>query len=290
MDSLPDPWWPAVWPTCGARAWCRDPRHGPRRSPPASTSWVPTDHGRLGHLHAAASWAERPVQRFTLEFIEAARLSRHAPGDRWFTDETYVKVSGRWAYRYRAVDQHGQVIDVLLSDRRDLAAARRSFTRALRVSTIPAEVTTDRAPAYPRILDELIPSALHTVEQYANNPVETDHGRLKARLRPMRGLERHQSARIVSAGHAFVQNISRGHCQLAIDVPGRHRLRHCLRPAHACHLTSKSCSGGMLWPYRPASQRNIALQLHYVEFFSGFFEEGGQAFRPFGRRPEPNPD
>jgi transposase, IS6 family len=167
----------------------------------------------------------RWVQRFTPEFIEAARLC-HVPGDRWFADETHVKVAGRWAYLYRAVDQHGQVIDVLLSDRRDLAAARRFFARALRVGTIPAEVTTDRAPAYPRILDELIPSALHTVEQYANNPVETDHGRLKARLRPMRGLKRHRSARIVSAGHALVQNIRRGHYELATDVPGRHRLRH----------------------------------------------------------------
>jgi PAS domain-containing protein len=99
-----------------------------------------------------------------------------------------VKVAGRWTYLYRAIDQHGQVIDVLLSLRRDLAAARRFFTSALRAGTIPAEVTTDRAAAYPRVLDELIPSALHTVEQYANNPVETDHGRLKARLRPMRGL------------------------------------------------------------------------------------------------------
>ncbi len=130
----------------------------------------------------------RWVQRFTPEFIEAARFCRHAPGDRWFADETYVKVAGRWAYLYRAIDRHGQVIDVLLSARRGLAAARRFFTRAPRAGTIPAEVTTDRAPAYPRVLDELIPSALHTVERYANNPVETDHGRLKARLRPMRGL------------------------------------------------------------------------------------------------------
>jgi transposase, IS6 family len=113
----------------------------------------------------------RWVQRFTPEFIEAARLRRHAPGDRWFADETYVRVAGRWAYLYRAIDQHGQVIDVLLSGWRDLAAARRFFTRALRVGTIPAEVTTDRAPAYPRVLDELIPSALHTAERYANNPV-----------------------------------------------------------------------------------------------------------------------
>ena len=119
----------------------------------------------------------RWVQRFTPEFIEAARFCRHTPGDRWFADETYIKVAGQWTYLYRAVDQHGQVIDVLLSQRRDLAAARRFFNRALRTGTIPAEVTTDRAPAYPRVLDELIPSALHTVERYANNPVETDHGR-----------------------------------------------------------------------------------------------------------------
>jgi hypothetical protein len=72
----------------------------------------------------------RWVQRFTPEFIEAARPCRHAPGDRWFADETYVKVAGAWTYLYRAVDQHGQVIDVLLSARRDPAAPRRFFTRA----------------------------------------------------------------------------------------------------------------------------------------------------------------
>ena len=136
-----------------------------------------------------------------------------------------MKVAGQWTYLYRAVDQHGQVIDVLLSARRDLAAARRFFARALRAGTVPAEVTTDRAPVYRRVLDELVPSVLHTVEQYANNPIEADHGRLKARLRPMRGLKRHRSARILAAGHAFIQNLRRGHYEIATDVPARHRLR-----------------------------------------------------------------
>jgi transposase-like protein len=122
----------------------------------------------------------RWVQRFTPEFIEAARPCRHAPGDRWFVGETYLKVAGRWTCLYRAVDQHGQVIDVLLPVRRDLAAARRFFTRALRADTVPVEVTTDRAPVYPRVVDELLPSPLHIVEQYANNPIEADHGQLKA--------------------------------------------------------------------------------------------------------------
>ena len=57
----------------------------------------------------------RWVQTFTPEFIDAARPARHATGDRWFVDETYVKVAGRWTYLYRAIDQHGQVIDVLVS-------------------------------------------------------------------------------------------------------------------------------------------------------------------------------
>ena len=139
--------------------------------------------------------------------------------------QRHCKVSGKWTYLYRAVDQHGQVLDILLSARRDLAAARRFFTRALRVGTIPAEVTTDRALVYPRVLDELVPSALHTVQQYANNAVEADHGRLKARLRPMRGLKRHRSARILAAGHGFMQNLRRGHYDIAADVPACHRLR-----------------------------------------------------------------
>jgi transposase-like protein len=165
------------------------------------------------------------VQRFTAEFIEAARPCRHSPGDRWFVDETYVKVAGRWRYLYRAIDQHGQVIDVPLSARRDLASAREFFTRALRAGTVPVEVTTDRAPVYPRVQDELVPHASQCVEQYANNPVETDHGRLKARLRPMRGLKRHRAARTVATGHAFVQNLRRGNYEIATDEPIRHRLR-----------------------------------------------------------------
>ncbi|MFI5898414.1 IS6 family transposase, partial [Actinoplanes sp. NPDC051513] len=78
----------------------------------------------------------RWVQRFTVLLADAARSARHAPGDRWFVDETYVKVNGVWRYAYRAIDQYGQVIDVLVSTRRDAAAARRFFTRAPRTLTV----------------------------------------------------------------------------------------------------------------------------------------------------------
>src|ERR1700737_4276297 len=65
----------------------------------------------------------RWVQRFTPVLVDAARPSRHSGGDRWFVDETYLKVTGVWKYFYRAVDQFGQVIDVMLSSRRDANAA-----------------------------------------------------------------------------------------------------------------------------------------------------------------------
>ena len=92
-----------------------------------------------------------------------------------------MKVRGRWRYLYRAVDQFGQVIDVLVSLKRDKTAARRFFTGALAAATSPTEVTTDRAPAYPRIVADLLPGALHITVKYANNRVEADQGRLKAR-------------------------------------------------------------------------------------------------------------
>jgi transposase-like protein len=107
----------------------------------------------------------RWVQRFTPLLADAARFARHSPGDRWFVDETYVRVNGVWRYVYRAVGQHGQVIDNLVSPRRDANAARRFFTRALTTLKVrPAEVVTDAAPVYPRVLDELVPAAWHHVE------------------------------------------------------------------------------------------------------------------------------
>lgn len=166
----------------------------------------------------------RWVQRFTPELIDAARPRRHAVGDRWFVDETYVKVSGVWRYGYRAVDQHGQVIDVLVSRRRDIASARRFFTTALAAHHAPAEVITDRAPALANVIEELIPAAFHNTGQYENNRCEADQGRLKARLRPMRALKTDRTASVVIRGHAFVQNLRRGHYELGVETVPVYRL------------------------------------------------------------------
>jgi transposase-like protein len=124
----------------------------------------------------------RWVQQFTPLLVEAARPCRHAVGDRWFVDETYVKVTGTWRYVYRAVDQNGHVIDVYMSKKRDVKAATRFFSTAIRAHGEQVEVT-DRSPALARTIVELLPGVHHDTTQYANNRVEADHGRLKARLR-----------------------------------------------------------------------------------------------------------
>jgi IS6 family transposase len=141
-----------------------------------------------------------------------------------------VKVAGVWRYVYRSVDEHGQVIDVLVSRRRDIAAARRFFAAAINAHGKPGEVVTDRAAALAYVIVELMPDAVHNTEQYANNRIECDHGRLKARLRPMRGLKTDRTASVIIRGHAFVQHIRRGHYELGAEVRHVH-----LRVAAALH-------------------------------------------------------
>jgi transposase, IS6 family len=136
-----------------------------------------------------------------------------------------VKVAGRWRCVYRAIDQFGQIIDVFVSARRDAGAARRFFQQAIKITKAqPMEIVTDKAARYPAVLEELLPAAWHRTDRYANNRVECDHGRLKARLRPMGGLKQDRSARVVVVGHALVQNVRRGHYQLAAEALANRRL------------------------------------------------------------------
>ena len=137
---------------------------------------------------------------------------------RWFVDETYVKVAGVWRYVYRAVDGYGQVIDVYVSPRRDIAAARTLFTTAIAGHGEPDEVVTDKSAALANVIEDLLPSALHNTIKHANNRMECDHGQLKARVRPMRGLKTDRAATVIIEGHAFVQNLRRGHSELGVDA------------------------------------------------------------------------
>jgi Transposase and inactivated derivatives len=129
-----------------------------------------------------------------------------------------VKVAGLWRYVYRAVDQHGQIIDVFVSPRRDTRAARRFFATALRAHGEFTGVVTDRAPALHAAIADLMPAAFHNTEQYANNRVECDHGRLKASFRPMSGLKRDHAGQVIVRGHALMQNVRRDHHELGVET------------------------------------------------------------------------
>ena len=93
------------------------------------------------------------------------------------------------------------------------------FTAAIAGHGEPEEVVTDRAAALANVIEELVPRALHNTTKYANNRVECDHGRLKARrLRPMRGLKTDRTATAIIAGHSLIQNLRRDHYGLGVDT------------------------------------------------------------------------
>jgi putative transposase len=124
------------------------------------------------------------------------RRRRGKIGRSWYVDETYVKIQGRWCYLYRAIDTSGALVDVRLSETRDMAAARAFFRSAKTVTGItPARVTMDGHDSYPRaIRTELGEAVRHRTNQYLNNRIEQDHRGIKGRSRPMLGFKRGASA------------------------------------------------------------------------------------------------
>ncbi|MDP9313747.1 MAG: transposase [Chloroflexota bacterium] len=102
-------------------------------------------------------------------------------------DETYLKIGGYWRYLYRAIDEHGQIVDVYLSERRNAAAAHAFFQQAIVASGVtPTRITTDKAKSYRKALNTLLPGVEHRSAKYLNNGIERDHQHLKGRVRPMR--------------------------------------------------------------------------------------------------------
>ena len=121
---------------------------------------------------------------------------RGTAGGKWHVDETYIKVNGRWCYRYRAIDRDGNLVEALLSAQRDMEAARRFFARTLDTAgRVPEQVTTDGHDAYPRAIRELLgPSVRHRNSRYKNKRIEQDHRGIKQRYYPMRGFGSFASA------------------------------------------------------------------------------------------------
>lgn len=143
------------------------------------------------------------------ELLRKHRRGRIGPS--WYVDETYIKVKGRWTYLYRAIDREGNLVDVLLSEQRDKAAAEAFFRSARRVTgSIPARVTTDGHNSYPgAITAELGEAVRHRTNRYLNNPLEQDHRGIKQRTRPMGGLKNVDSAQRFCQVYDEVRNFLR---------------------------------------------------------------------------------
>ena len=135
--------------------------------------------------------------RFAPMVSERLRARRRGKAGRsWYLDETYIKVSGRWCYLYRAIDRDGNLLDTMLSEHRDRQAARRFLRRLIEsAGHKPLRLTTDKHPAYTKAIRWIVGrKALHRQNQYLNNRMEQHHRPIKQRYYPMLGFGRFESA------------------------------------------------------------------------------------------------
>jgi len=155
------------------------------------------------------------VQKFAPLYQDAAQAHRHRVGQCWSVDETYVKVAGRWGYVYRAIDECGQVIEVLFREHRDTEAAAAFFRAALENTGVtPHTVTTDKAAAYPPALAAVLPKVEHVTGKAVQQRIERDHQHLKGRLRVFRGCKTTRGAQRFCQAHGFMRNLHQGFYRL----------------------------------------------------------------------------
>jgi transposase-like protein len=158
----------------------------------------------------------RWVQCYIPEFEKRWRRYARPIGTSWRVDETYIKVRGRWTYLYRAVDKQGLMVDFLLSEHRDIEAAKRFFTQAISQHGSPERITIDGYPAThtaisPLKAAEVLPHQTKVrTSKYLNNLIEQDHRRVKQRVYPMLGFKRFINAAITISGIELVQKIRKG--------------------------------------------------------------------------------
>jgi putative transposase len=142
---------------------------------------------------AVRDWEARFAPLIT-ERLRARRQGNAGPS--WYVDETYVRVKGKWCYLYRAVDKDGNLVDSMLSKRRDMVAVKRFFKQAKDVvGHAPERVTTDGHIAYPRAIHRVLGrKVVHRTNRYLNNRLEQDHRGIKQRCYPMRGFGNFEAA------------------------------------------------------------------------------------------------
>jgi len=157
-------------------------------------------------------WVQRYVPVFEKQWKKYAR----PVGSSWRVDETYIRVRGRWTYLYRAVDKQGQTVDFLLSEKRDIAAAKRFFIKAIGNNEAPAKITLDGYKASHQAVAELKAEGLLSAgvevrtSKYMNNLIEQDHRRVKQRYYPMLGFKSFSNAAVTLSGIELAQKIRKG--------------------------------------------------------------------------------
>src|SRR5216684_3004096 len=158
----------------------------------------------------------RWVQKFGPALSAEIRRYRKPVSTTWLVDETYMKILGKWHYLYRGIDLDGQVLDCWLSATRDLPVAEAFFRRTIgSTECTPVHVVTDKATFYPSAIRTWAPDAKHTATGFYNrvistNRCERNHGYLKSRLRPMRGLKSVDCAKRLFRALDVMQLIERG--------------------------------------------------------------------------------
>jgi putative transposase len=189
----------------------------------------------FGH-EAVRDWEAKLAPALAGELRRRRRGKGGARGRHWHVDETYLKVRGRWCYLYRAIDRDGRLVDTMLSEHRDMAAAQ-AFFRSAKAATgvAPDRVTTDGHGSYPRAIRTVLGRrVVHRTSRYKNNGMEQDHRGVKGRIRCMRGFKSFASAERFCRSHDELRDFLRLRTRHNQIVPaGRRRLLHLRRATAA---------------------------------------------------------
>ena len=147
----------------------------------------------------------RWCKKFGQTFAGRLRRRRPRPGDKWYLDEVFIRIQGVQHYLWRAVDQEGVVLDILVQPRRDAKAAKRFFRRLLKgLQYVPRVIVTDKLRSYGVAQRKLLPKAEHRQSRYLNNRAENSHRPTRRRERQMQRFKSPEQANDFLSAHAFI--------------------------------------------------------------------------------------